>query len=146
MTQQAYLVLTVWPAQAHSSIFREGPQQGDLWLSDLPPGQGAGDGARTHDRRIPADIRADLLATVPPTPRRGQEEKEGRRKDNMELGNGEKVRGQGGKLGRRKEERTRKKMAEMEDAEVKYMDKTEDTIGEGSLNRHRLNLNQNCPR
>ncbi|GFO14123.1 hypothetical protein PoB_004062800 [Plakobranchus ocellatus] len=33
-----------------------------------PSSQVAGGGARTRDRRIPADIRADSLATVPPTP------------------------------------------------------------------------------
>ncbi|GFO27061.1 hypothetical protein PoB_005356600 [Plakobranchus ocellatus] len=33
-----------------------------------PSGQGAGVGARTRDRRVPADLTADLLATVPPTP------------------------------------------------------------------------------
>ncbi|GFO44156.1 hypothetical protein PoB_007066100 [Plakobranchus ocellatus] len=32
---------------------------------DMP---GAGGGARERDRRIPADIRADSLAPVPPTP------------------------------------------------------------------------------
>ncbi|GFO17990.1 hypothetical protein PoB_004449500 [Plakobranchus ocellatus] len=30
---------------------------------------GAGGGARTRDRRVPVDLRADSLATVPPTPR-----------------------------------------------------------------------------
>ncbi|GFN77942.1 hypothetical protein PoB_000444800 [Plakobranchus ocellatus] len=30
--------------------------------------QGAGGGARTRNRRVPADLRADSLATVPPTP------------------------------------------------------------------------------
>ncbi|GFO45309.1 hypothetical protein PoB_007181400, partial [Plakobranchus ocellatus] len=44
------------------------PQQGDLRLSDLPSGQGAGGGARTHNRRVPADLRADSLITVPPSP------------------------------------------------------------------------------
>ncbi|GFO16920.1 hypothetical protein PoB_004342500 [Plakobranchus ocellatus] len=44
------------------------PQQGDLRLSGPPSGQGAGGGARTRDRRVPADFRADSLATVPPTP------------------------------------------------------------------------------
>ncbi|GFO39378.1 hypothetical protein PoB_006588300 [Plakobranchus ocellatus] len=43
------------------------PQQGDLKLSGLPSGQGAGGGAQTCDRRIPADIKADSLATVLPT-------------------------------------------------------------------------------
>ncbi|GFO14205.1 chemosensory receptor a [Plakobranchus ocellatus] len=44
------------------------PQQGDLRLSGPPSGQGAGGGARTRDRKVPADLRADSLATVPPTP------------------------------------------------------------------------------
>ncbi|GFO45622.1 hypothetical protein PoB_007212700 [Plakobranchus ocellatus] len=37
-------------------------------LSGPPSGQGAGSGARTHDRRVPADLRADSQATVLPTP------------------------------------------------------------------------------
>ncbi|GFO49580.1 hypothetical protein PoB_007608500 [Plakobranchus ocellatus] len=44
------------------------PQQGDLRLSGPPSGQGASGGARTRDRRVPADPRAHSLATVPPTP------------------------------------------------------------------------------
>ncbi|GFO06250.1 hypothetical protein PoB_003275500 [Plakobranchus ocellatus] len=44
------------------------PQHRDLRLSGPPSGQRAGGGARTRDRRIPADIRADSLASVPPTP------------------------------------------------------------------------------
>ncbi|GFN83718.1 hypothetical protein PoB_001022400 [Plakobranchus ocellatus] len=44
------------------------PQQGDLRLSGPPSGQDADCGARNHNRRVPADLRADLLATVPPTP------------------------------------------------------------------------------
>ncbi|GFO46684.1 GDP-mannose-4,6-dehydratase [Plakobranchus ocellatus] len=44
------------------------PQQGDLGLSGPPSGQGAGGGARTRDRMVPVDLRADSLATVPPTP------------------------------------------------------------------------------
>ncbi|GFO21711.1 hypothetical protein PoB_004821600 [Plakobranchus ocellatus] len=51
-------------------IYIASSQQGDLRLSDPPSGQGAGDGARTRDRRIPAYLRADSLATVPPTPPR----------------------------------------------------------------------------
>ncbi|GFN73924.1 hypothetical protein PoB_000043000 [Plakobranchus ocellatus] len=47
---------------------RDNPQQGDLRLSGPPSGQGAGGGARTRDRMVPADLRADSLATVPPTP------------------------------------------------------------------------------
>ncbi|GFN89219.1 hypothetical protein PoB_001572500 [Plakobranchus ocellatus] len=38
-------------------------------LSGPPSGQGAGGGARIRDRRVPADLRADSLVTVPPTPR-----------------------------------------------------------------------------
>ncbi|GFO06161.1 hypothetical protein PoB_003266600 [Plakobranchus ocellatus] len=45
----------------------DSPQQGDLRLSGPPSGQGAGGGARTRDRRDPADLRADSLATLPPT-------------------------------------------------------------------------------
>ncbi|GFO49094.1 hypothetical protein PoB_007559900 [Plakobranchus ocellatus] len=48
-------------------LYIASPQQGDLRLSGPPSGQGAGGGARTRDRRIPADLRADSLATVPPT-------------------------------------------------------------------------------
>ncbi|GFO48836.1 hypothetical protein PoB_007534100 [Plakobranchus ocellatus] len=39
------------------------PQQGDLRLLGPPSGQGAGSGARTHYRKVPADLRADSLAT-----------------------------------------------------------------------------------
>ncbi|GFO36001.1 hypothetical protein PoB_006250600 [Plakobranchus ocellatus] len=41
------------------------PQQGDLRHSRPPSDQGAGGRARTRDRRVPADFRADLLATAP---------------------------------------------------------------------------------
>ncbi|GFO08749.1 hypothetical protein PoB_003525400 [Plakobranchus ocellatus] len=44
------------------------PQQGDLRLSGLLSGQGASGEARNCDRRVPADLRADSLATVPPSP------------------------------------------------------------------------------
>ncbi|GFO30645.1 hypothetical protein PoB_005715000 [Plakobranchus ocellatus] len=61
------------------------PQQGDLRLSGPPSGQDAGGGARTRDRRVPADLRADSLATVPPTPqRRGH----GKRKTDSDLREG----------------------------------------------------------
>ncbi|GFN96328.1 hypothetical protein PoB_002283400 [Plakobranchus ocellatus] len=43
---------------------------GDLRLSGPPSRQGVDVGSRTHDRRFPADLRADSLATVPSTPRR----------------------------------------------------------------------------
>ncbi|GFO14567.1 hypothetical protein PoB_004107200 [Plakobranchus ocellatus] len=36
-------------------------------FSGPPSGQGAGGGARTCGRRVPAYLRADSLATVPPT-------------------------------------------------------------------------------
>ncbi|GFO08484.1 hypothetical protein PoB_003498900 [Plakobranchus ocellatus] len=49
------------------------PQQGDLRLSGPPSGQGAGSGARTRDRRVPADLRADSQATVLPTPRQAMQ-------------------------------------------------------------------------
>ncbi|GFN75799.1 hypothetical protein PoB_000230500 [Plakobranchus ocellatus] len=39
--------------------------------NDDDDGQGAGGRARTRDRRVPADLRADCLATVPPTPHHG---------------------------------------------------------------------------
>ncbi|GFO10442.1 hypothetical protein PoB_003694700 [Plakobranchus ocellatus] len=40
---------------------------GDLSLSGSPSGRGAGSGARTCDRTVAADLRADSLSTVPPT-------------------------------------------------------------------------------
>ncbi|GFO04983.1 hypothetical protein PoB_003148800 [Plakobranchus ocellatus] len=46
------------------------PQQGDLRLSGPPSGQDARGGARTRDRRIPADLRASSLAFEPPTPQK----------------------------------------------------------------------------
>ncbi|GFO21009.1 hypothetical protein PoB_004751400 [Plakobranchus ocellatus] len=55
----------------HKQVFAlavTSPQQGDLRLSGPSPGQGAGGGARTRDRRVPADLRADSLSTMPPTP------------------------------------------------------------------------------
>ncbi|GFO44451.1 eukaryotic translation initiation factor 3 subunit f [Plakobranchus ocellatus] len=59
-------------------LYKASPQQGDLKLSCPPSGQGAGDGARNRDRRVPADLRADTLATEPPTPPRkwGEDKKE----------------------------------------------------------------------
>ncbi|GFO43947.1 major facilitator superfamily domain-containing protein 4 [Plakobranchus ocellatus] len=51
------------------------PQQGDLRLSGPPSGQGAGSGARTRDRRVPADLRADSQATATDAPsRKGKKE------------------------------------------------------------------------
>ncbi|GFN83243.1 hypothetical protein PoB_000974900 [Plakobranchus ocellatus] len=44
------------------------PQQGDFRLLGSSSGQGVGDEARTHARRIAVDLRADSPATVLPTP------------------------------------------------------------------------------
>ncbi|GFN98371.1 hypothetical protein PoB_002487700 [Plakobranchus ocellatus] len=43
-------------------------KQGDLRFSGPLLGQDADGGARIRHRRVPADLRADSLATVPPTP------------------------------------------------------------------------------
>ncbi|GFO10026.1 hypothetical protein PoB_003653100 [Plakobranchus ocellatus] len=50
----------------HSFFYKASPHQGDLRLSDPPSGLGAGDGTRNRDRRVPADLKADSIATVPP--------------------------------------------------------------------------------
>ncbi|GFO01870.1 dyslexia-associated protein kiaa0319-like protein [Plakobranchus ocellatus] len=44
------------------------PQQGDLRLSGPPSGQGAGGGARTRDRGVPADLRAGSLSSATDAP------------------------------------------------------------------------------
>ncbi|GFO01306.1 hypothetical protein PoB_002781100 [Plakobranchus ocellatus] len=49
-------------------LYIASPQKGDLRLLGPPSGRGADGGARTRDRRVPADLRADSQATVPPTP------------------------------------------------------------------------------
>ncbi|GFN85038.1 hypothetical protein PoB_001154400 [Plakobranchus ocellatus] len=49
-------------------LYLASQQQGDVRLLGPPPGLGASSGARTRDRRVPADLRADSLTTVPPTP------------------------------------------------------------------------------
>ncbi|GFO02180.1 proton-associated sugar transporter a [Plakobranchus ocellatus] len=43
------------------------PQKGDLRLSGPPSGKDAGSGARTYDRKVPLDLRAVSLSTVPPS-------------------------------------------------------------------------------
>ncbi|GFO42213.1 hypothetical protein PoB_006871800 [Plakobranchus ocellatus] len=48
------------------------PQQGDFRLSGSPSDHGAGGGARTRDRGIPADLSSDSLVTEPLTPRRNR--------------------------------------------------------------------------
>ncbi|GFO44485.1 E3 ubiquitin-protein ligase pdzrn3-like [Plakobranchus ocellatus] len=67
-TGTARSILKVQVSETWRFYQRLSPQQGDLRLSGRPSGRSAGGGARTHDRRIPADLRADSLATVPPTP------------------------------------------------------------------------------
>ncbi|GFN79011.1 hypothetical protein PoB_000551700 [Plakobranchus ocellatus] len=55
-----------WCAPMHRiQLLRARPDQGDLRLSGPLSGQGASDEARTRDRRVPANLRADSLATVP---------------------------------------------------------------------------------
>ncbi|GFO41086.1 hypothetical protein PoB_006759100 [Plakobranchus ocellatus] len=49
------------------NILGSSPKQGELRLSGPPSNQGANGGARTRVRGVPADLRADSLATVPPT-------------------------------------------------------------------------------
>ncbi|GFO42323.1 hypothetical protein PoB_006882800 [Plakobranchus ocellatus] len=58
-----------WSALDLPDIYRRNacPQQGDLRLSGPPSGQGTSGGAQTRNRRVPADLRADSLATVPLT-------------------------------------------------------------------------------
>ncbi|GFO48380.1 hypothetical protein PoB_007488500 [Plakobranchus ocellatus] len=68
----------LWDTNKHASAFKKDlsnffffnsqSQQGDFILADLPSGQGTGGGARTRDRKAPADLRADSLSTVLPTP------------------------------------------------------------------------------
>ncbi|GFO19029.1 hypothetical protein PoB_004553400 [Plakobranchus ocellatus] len=60
----------VWINVSLSFLYMASPQQGDLRLSGPPSGQGAKSGARTRDRRVPADLRADSQATVLPKPPR----------------------------------------------------------------------------
>ncbi|GFN91085.1 hypothetical protein PoB_001759100 [Plakobranchus ocellatus] len=51
-------------------IAKASPQQDDFRLSGPPSGQrqSAGSRARTRERRIPVEFRAESLSTVPPTP------------------------------------------------------------------------------
>ncbi|GFO09216.1 hypothetical protein PoB_003572100 [Plakobranchus ocellatus] len=50
----------------HTSACARSPWTSHPRLSGPPSGRGAGGEARTRDRRVLADIRADSLATVPP--------------------------------------------------------------------------------
>ncbi|GFO08744.1 hypothetical protein PoB_003524900 [Plakobranchus ocellatus] len=51
-----------------SAIFSASLHQGHFRLLGPPSGRGADGGARTRDRGVPTDLRADSQATVPPTP------------------------------------------------------------------------------
>ncbi|GFN75785.1 hypothetical protein PoB_000229100 [Plakobranchus ocellatus] len=52
--------------QAGGCRQRKSSQQDDLRFSGPPSCRGADSGAEIRDRRVPADLRADSLATVPP--------------------------------------------------------------------------------
>ncbi|GFN90280.1 hypothetical protein PoB_001678600 [Plakobranchus ocellatus] len=56
--------------EKYNCLVALGREQDYLRLSGFRSGQGAGGGARTRDRTVPADLRADSLATVPSTPRK----------------------------------------------------------------------------
>ncbi|GFN77714.1 hypothetical protein PoB_000422000 [Plakobranchus ocellatus] len=47
-------------------LYTANPQQGDLRLSGLPSGQGAGGRARIRNRGVAEDLRSDSQPTVPP--------------------------------------------------------------------------------
>ncbi|GFO09795.1 hypothetical protein PoB_003630000 [Plakobranchus ocellatus] len=52
--------LTLSIARSYRPQYTIRPQQGDPRLSGPPSGQGTGGGVRTHDKRVPEDLRADL--------------------------------------------------------------------------------------
>ncbi|GFN90344.1 hypothetical protein PoB_001685000 [Plakobranchus ocellatus] len=62
----------VWDLRVKSypwlTCLQTSPQQGDLGLSGPLLGQGTDIWAQTRNRRIPADLRTDLPATLPLTP------------------------------------------------------------------------------
>ncbi|GFO18170.1 hypothetical protein PoB_004467500 [Plakobranchus ocellatus] len=59
--------------EARSRLMSLSPQQGDLRLLGPPSSRSADGGARTRNRRVPADLRADSQVTVPQTPPGGGE-------------------------------------------------------------------------
>ncbi|GFN91046.1 hypothetical protein PoB_001755200 [Plakobranchus ocellatus] len=66
---ETFATLCLLTKQSTPSEWRiASPQEGDLRLYSPPSGQGADDGARTRNRRVSADLRADSRATVLPTP------------------------------------------------------------------------------
>ncbi|GFN81396.1 hypothetical protein PoB_000790200 [Plakobranchus ocellatus] len=54
--------LNIFPWDGQLKGIGASPQQGDIWLSGPPSGQGAGGGARTRDRKVPAALSAGLLS------------------------------------------------------------------------------------
>ncbi|GFO35413.1 hypothetical protein PoB_006191800 [Plakobranchus ocellatus] len=60
LTLHCDATLSAWTLVTSAS-----PQQSDLRLLGPPSGQGAGGGAQTRDKRVPADLRAHSLATAP---------------------------------------------------------------------------------
>ncbi|GFO07278.1 hypothetical protein PoB_003378300 [Plakobranchus ocellatus] len=64
----SYCALYATISSRFKFLYIASSQQGDLGLSGPPSGQDAGGEARTRDRRVPADLRADSQATVLPTP------------------------------------------------------------------------------
>ncbi|GFO06102.1 hypothetical protein PoB_003260700 [Plakobranchus ocellatus] len=61
------LMVTSYPHR-YCILIIQSTKQGALRLSGPPSGQRAGCGARTRDGKVPADLRAGLLPTVPPAP------------------------------------------------------------------------------
>ncbi|GFO26384.1 hypothetical protein PoB_005288900 [Plakobranchus ocellatus] len=70
--EQEWLLLLVDKSSVFARLFRfcdyffniASPQQGDLRLSGPLSGQGAGGGARTRNRRVPADLRMNSLSFI----------------------------------------------------------------------------------
>ncbi|GFO11486.1 hypothetical protein PoB_003799100 [Plakobranchus ocellatus] len=53
---------------AHRLLTHASQQQGDIRLSGLPSGQGAGGRARTRARRVSTNLKVDSQATMSPAP------------------------------------------------------------------------------
>ncbi|GFN80678.1 hypothetical protein PoB_000718400 [Plakobranchus ocellatus] len=76
ITEDGYLMCSTWNRIARvqvdtgTVVFDKSAclQNGDLRLTGPPSGQGASGGARTRNKMVPADLWADSLSTVPPTP------------------------------------------------------------------------------
>ncbi|GFO41890.1 hypothetical protein PoB_006839500 [Plakobranchus ocellatus] len=66
--KQHFFGLVSYPCKFHWVLGIASTQQGDPRLSGPQLSLDAESGARAPDRGIPADLRTDLLATLPPTP------------------------------------------------------------------------------